>query len=113
MKLKRKHRHSGPHVFESDPPELIRQAPVEIHSTEAKIQVVTNKSLSRVLLTLLPADTLIPQELSFGSSSALSREFALTGLTPGVDYFYFLTIIDGSGNITKSFNFGEFHTREI
>src|SRR3990167_10109352 len=100
-------------IVESDPPDLVDHAPVEIKSTQTKIKLTSNEGLSRVLLTLLPANTLIPQEFSFGSSAALTREFTLTGLIPGVDYFYFLTLIDNSGNITKSFDFGEFHTRAI
>ena len=65
----------------------------------------------RRFLTLLPADSLIPQEFRFGSSVDLTREFTLTGLRDGVSYYYFVTVIDASGNITQSVSYGEFHTR--
>ena len=100
-------------VLESDPPQILYGAPLEIESDRAAIRVRTNEPLSRVLLTLLPADTLIPQEFSFGGSSSLTREFTLTGLRPGVDYHYFVTIIDLSGNQTQSISYGEFHTRVL
>ena len=63
-----------------------------------------------MILTLLPADSLISQEFKFGGSADLIREFTLTGLHPGVSYYYFVTVIDASGNMTQSVSYGEFHT---
>ena len=97
-------------ILESNPPQIIFNAPVTIGANQATIRVQTNEPLSRVILTLLPADSLIPQEFRFGSSTDLIREFTLTGLRPGVSYDYFVTVIDASGNMTQSVSYGEFHT---
>ena len=100
-------------VLESDPPEIIYEAPVEVKSDQATVRIETDEPLSRVILILLPADTLIPQEFNFGGSSNLIREFTLTGLRSGVDYYYLVYIIDASGNLTLSGSRGEFHTRVL
>lgn len=100
-------------ILESDPPQIIVNSPADIGSDQATIRIQTNESLSRVILTLLPADSLIPQEFKFGSSADLTREFTLTGLRPGVSYYYFVTVIDASGNMTQSVSHGEFHTSAI
>jgi hypothetical protein len=100
-------------ILESEPPQIIVNTPVDISSDQAKIRIQTNEPLSRVILTLLSADTLIPQEFNFGSSTDLTREFTLTGLHPGVSYYYFVTVIDASGNMTQSVSYGEFHTNAL
>ena len=58
-------------------------------------------------------DTLIPQEISFGGSVNLAREFSLKGLKPGVTYYYFISVWDESGNQTQPVTPGEFHTRAV
>ncbi len=100
-------------ILESTPPQIIFNAPVNVGSDQATIRVQTNEPLSRVILMLLPSDSLIPQEFNFGSSTDLTREFTLTGLRPGVSYYYFITVIDASGNMTQSVSYGEFHTNVL
>ena len=100
-------------ILESDPPQIIVNTPVDIQSDQAAIRIQTNEPLSRVILTLLPADSFIPQEFKFGGSTDLTREFTLTGLRPGVTYYYWVTVVDASGNMTQSVSCGEFHTRAL
>ena len=100
-------------IFESEPPQIIYNAPVNIGSDQATIRIQTNEALSRVILTLLPIDSLIPQEFKFGGSTDLTREFTLTGLRAGVTYYYFVTVVDASGNATQSVSCGEFHTSAL
>ncbi len=100
-------------ILESEPPQIMVNTPVNIQSDQATVRIQTNEPLSRVILTLLPADSLIPQEFKFGGSADLTREFTLTGLRAGVTYYYFVTVVDASGNMTQSVSYGEFHTSAI
>ncbi len=100
-------------LLESEPPKIMADSPIHIGADQATIRIQTNKALSRALLTVLPADTGIPQEFSFGSSTNFVREFTLTGLRPGVSYYYYVTVIDVSGNVTRAASYGEFHTKVI
>ena len=100
-------------VLEQEPPVILHHGPVEVGAQEVKIRVESSKKLSRVILTLIPVDTGIPQEFTFGSSSDLIREFTIRGLRAGLDYYYTVDVIDAAGNRTTSVVFRQFHTRVL
>ncbi|MSR77347.1 MAG: hypothetical protein EXS63_03865 [Candidatus Omnitrophica bacterium] len=100
-------------LLQTDPVQILHQQPIEVWSDEAKIRIETNGELAEVIVSLIPLDTKIPQEIRFDALSGSIQELLLKGLRPGTDYYYSVTVKDKSGYITKSSELIQIHTRAL